>query len=274
MKSLYVIALFFLCVVATVLWMQSKEDSLPGADAPPVEASPRAGAGPPPDLSSSQPPSPPSAADPSARPQPSAGASKKGPEHVDLAALNPDYPTLAMRLEEMSARRNGRSFDPQAVMEALAAPGAWESAPAPGEKLSLSEEEMQDGREFIRFDRLKLETLVKGDMLELPVNQAGAVFKARITRARGNADGSVTWRGTLMDDAGPVVGEDGTPYLVTFTSGDKVVSGGVFTPQGHFVIQAVEEQGWLAPSSTLFKPNAKESCALVPGQNQPAHEHP
>jgi hypothetical protein len=274
MKALSIIALFFLCVVATVLWTLSKEDSLPGSEVTrPADSSPRAGAGEQPGISASQPQATSSAAAPAARPQPSLDASKKGQASVDLAKLNPDYPTLEMRLDEMSARRNGRTFDPDEVLDALAAPEAWEPAPAPGEKLSLSEEEMKDGREFIRFNRLKLETLVKGDTLELPVNQAGAVFKAKIIRAKGNQDGSVTWRGTLMDDAGPVVGEDGNPYLVTLTSGDKVVSGGIFSPKGHFVIQGVEDQGWLAPSPTLFKQKEKESCVLVPGQNKPDHEH-
>ncbi len=180
----------------------------------------------------------------------------------DLKALNPNYPTLEMRLDEMAARRGGQNFDPDAVMEALQKSAAWETGNAEMDKLDLSEEEMNDGREFIRFDRLKLETLVNGDTMELPISQIGQTYQTRITQAQSNTDGSVTWHGTLMGGDTSVTNSDGEGFDVTITSGKKMVSGGIFTPEGHFVIEAVDDQGWIANASTLFKHN--ESDAIVP----------
>ena len=174
-------------------------------------------------------------------------------QEPQLIELNPDYPTMAMRLHEMTARRDGQDFDPAQVRDALAASAAWEASDEAGAGLDLTDEELNDGREFIEFKRIKLESLVAGDTLELPINQSGQIYKAEITQAVANSDGSVTWHGKLVDELGAVTDESGSAYDVTFTSGQRMASGGMFTPEGHFVIEAVGEQGWIANASTLFK---------------------
>lgn len=181
-----------------------------------------------------------------------------------LAELNPDYPTMAMRLHEMTARRNGQAFDAGQVRDALAASAAWEASDNAGAGLDLTEEERNDGREFIEFKRMKLETLVAGDKLELPLSQNGQTYQAEITQALANSDGSVTWHGTLIDELGAVTDESGSAYDVTFTSGQRMASGGMFTPEGHFVIEAVGEQGWIANASTLFKFDENVPDYIIP----------
>ncbi len=54
----------------------------------------------------------------------------------------------------MSSRRNGQNFDPDAVKLALQKPSAWEIGDIPGDKLDIDEEELADGREFIRLASL------------------------------------------------------------------------------------------------------------------------
>ncbi|WP_150304657.1 hypothetical protein [Pseudomonas saliphila] len=181
-----------------------------------------------------------------------------------LTELNPDYPTMAMRLHEMSARRDGRAFDSAQVRDALSASAAWNASDDAGAGLDLSDEERNDGREFIEFKRMKLETLVAGDTLELPISQSGQIYQAEITQALANSDGSVTWHGKLVDELGAVTDESGSAYDVTFTSGQRMASGGMFTPEGHFVIEAVGEQGWIANASTLFKFDENEPDYVIP----------
>lgn len=185
-------------------------------------------------------------------------------QEPQLAELNPEYPTMAMRLHEMTARRGGQAFDPAQVRDALAASAAWEASDDAGAGLDLTEEERNDGREFIEFKRMKLETLVAGDTLELPISQSGQIYQAEITQALANSDGTVTWHGKLVDELGPVTDESGSAYDVTFTSGQRMASGGMFTPEGHFVIEAVGEQGWIANASTLFKFDENEPDYVIP----------
>lgn len=185
-------------------------------------------------------------------------------QEPQLAELNADYPTMAMRLHEMTARRDGQAFDPAQVRDALAASAAWEASDDAGAGLDLTEEERNDGREFIEFKRMKLETLVAGDRLELPLSQSGQTYQAEITQAVANSDGSVTWHGKLVDELGAVTDESGSAYDVTFTSGQRMASGGMFTPEGHFVIEAVDEQGWIANASTLFKFDEHKPDYVIP----------
>lgn len=190
-------------------------------------------------------------------------------EHSDtrLAQLNPDYPSIDMRLHEMHSRRDGTSYDANEIKQAVLEPTAWQSSNAPGEGLDLTAEEQQDGREFITFNRLKLETLVTGDTLEIPIAQTGQTYQAKITASTSNDDGSVTWHGQLHDALGPISNDSGHSYDVTFTSGNTMVSGGIFTPEGHFVLESADEQGWISNASTLFKFDENEPDFIIPGDN-------
>lgn len=259
---------FFVIVTVAAIWMHSDQNSTQGdIVATSGRSSPEA-------VKQKNPKSTPSK--PTAKQEnhvdiPSSAVSENmdSPRNDDtvLAALNPDYPTLDSRLNAMSARRGGQTFDPDEVSEALEKPAAWQTGDAPGDKLTLSDEEINDGREFIRFDRLRLETLVKGDVLDLPMTQTKEKYSVKINKTSGNEDGSVTWYGRLMDEKGPVLKENGGNYDVSFTSGQKVASGGIFTPEGHFVIHSVDDQGWIATSRTMYKQNGNEPCVLTPGEN-------
>ena len=199
-------------------------------------------------------------------------------ENADLrlAQLNADYPSLEMRIHEMQSRRGDGNYDPKAIEQAVLEPAAWESRDTPGDDLNLTDEEKQDGREFIAFNRLKLETLVSGDTLEIPIAQTGQTYQAKISRSEVNSDGSITWHGQLHDELGPIKSDFGTPYDVTFTSGNNMVSGGIFTPDGHFVLESSEEQGWIGDASTLFRFDENEPDFMIPDeddQHDQEHKH-
>ena len=183
----------------------------------------------------------------------------------ELAELNSDYPNLEMRLSELSKRRPDWNFAADQVREAVLTPDSWHSIDPPKDQLSLADDEWMDGREFIQLNRLKLETLVAGDRLQLPLDQTNKTYEAKITQTRVNRNGTLSWQGELVDALGSVSDEDGRRYQVNFTAGKQTTSGGIFTPEGHFVVQVNGDYGWIARASTLYKqPDTPDF--LIPGQ--------
>lgn len=169
---------------------------------------------------------------------------------------NPDYPQLQTRLDAMRQRQPTRSFDAEQVVETMAQSEAWVRVETPPEELPLTPSEKFDGREYIRFNPLRIETLMPGDTLEIPVWQLGARYKMRVDYAETHANGSVTWHGHLENF--------NEPHRVTITVGDSLSLGGIETPSGHYVLQAHGESGWIASSETLFKRNENETDMVIP----------
>jgi hypothetical protein len=169
---------------------------------------------------------------------------------------NPDYPRLQARLDAMRKRHPNRSFDPERVVETMAQSEAWTRVDTPPEGLPLTPEEKFDGREFIRFNPQRVETLMPGDTLEIPVWQLGTRYKMRVDHAEIHPNGSVTWHGHLENF--------NEPHRVILTVGDGLSLGGIETPNGHYVLQANGEAGWIASSETLFKRNEHETDMVIP----------
>ncbi|MBK8969875.1 MAG: hypothetical protein IPM37_00340 [Hahellaceae bacterium] len=164
---------------------------------------------------------------------------------LELTDGNPDYPTFADRVQEVMARRNGEVFDLRALWDASRQEEGWAAAQDTPEAPELSDAERQDGREFIQVNPLKIESLVPGDRLTLPINQIGQRYAVRIDNVRVQSGNAVTWTGHLED-----VDQD---HTVVITRGDTLIMAGITTPQGHFEMQARGDQGWIASSATLFK---------------------
>lgn len=173
---------------------------------------------------------------------------------------NPDYPQLEARLEAMQERRPGRSFDPQKVLAAMARTEAWERVETHPDDLPLTPEQKYDGREFIRFDPLRIETLMPGDTLEIPVWQLGTHFEMRVDYAETHKNGSATWHGHLENY--------NETHRVVITVGEGLSLAGIDTPSGHYVLQAHGESGWIASSETLFKRNEDETDMVIPPQGE------
>ncbi|MCW7536908.1 hypothetical protein OOT46_03445 [Aquabacterium sp. A7-Y] len=159
---------------------------------------------------------------------------------------NPDYPTLGSRLTEMAARRNGQGVSAAQALAAMEQRSAWRSDPSAAAELNLSPQEAADGRSFVRFDPVKLETLMPGDTLEIPVPQRNAVYHMVVEDVQAHGDGSVTWNGRLRDFP--------EENQATMTKGGDLVYGGFTARDELYVIQSNGTAGFIAESASLFKP--------------------
>src|SRR5690606_10072724 len=151
---------------------------------------------------------------------------------------NPDYATLGARANEIAARRNGQPVDLKALREALAQDTAWGPLDGVPPGLPLTAEEQMDGREFIRINPMKIESLVPGDSFELDIAQINRSFTAVIDEVQAGNDNNVTWVGHLKDHE--------NESRVVFTRGDSLIVGGMTTPNGHFEMETRGEYGWIA----------------------------
>lgn len=159
---------------------------------------------------------------------------------------NPDYGTFERRYSEITARRNGQQLDVEQLWLASKQPNAWKPIDSIPDSLNLTDEEKNDGREFIEFSPMKLESLVAGDTLEIDMGKANKSFKAKINDAQSEDNGkNVTWTGTSVDE--------NFPGRLTITKGDTLIVGGISTGDGHYEIQVQGNKGWIVSSSTLFK---------------------
>lgn len=152
---------------------------------------------------------------------------------------NPDYPTLGYRMLEINARRPDTEFTPEDVLQALAEPSAWQPLESPPEEWLDQAEE--DGRKFVQFNRTKIETLVAGDLLEIPIENTGATYVMHVKQVEANVDGNITWRGTIDSGSGQ--------YPVSLTqNASNFTVGGFSTPEGYFMLQATNDAGWIVAS--------------------------
>lgn len=157
-----------------------------------------------------------------------------------------DYQYVQDRLDIMRARRPDVTYNADDVAAALARQDAWSPSPVTPTDLPLQPEELTDGREFIDFDSLKLETLVPGDSVKLAIGDTGQQYDVNIDDVQQQDESRITWKGHIE-------GYDGEKYHVSFTKGETLTVGGIDTPDGHYVVQAHGNKGWVASSGLLFK---------------------
>jgi hypothetical protein len=160
--------------------------------------------------------------------------------------VNKNFNAIQERLDIMHERRPNMTYEPEEVAEALTRTDAWSPATEIPKTLPLSEEEFADGREFINFDAMKIETLIPGDNLKLALSDTGQQYDVNIDDVEVIDPTRTTWRGHIT-------GTDGNSYEVSFTRGANLTVGGVDTPDGNYVIQAHGNKGWVASSALLFK---------------------
>lgn len=174
---------------------------------------------------------------------------------------------LNQRIQTMQARRPGERFDPEQVRDALARDTAWREPDSDiSADIPLSEEELYDGRQLIQFDRLKLETLLPGDTLDIEISDTGQRYTAIIERVQQHDYHSISWYGRIE-------GSDGQSYSVNFTQGENLTLGGLDTPDGNYQLQAHGDSGWIASSGALFKiPEDGSTDAIYPS-DVTDHQH-
>jgi hypothetical protein len=170
---------------------------------------------------------------------------------------NDIHPEFQERFRAMQQRRPNTQFDATAVEAAIKRENLWATATQPAKTLTLKPEELTDGRQFIHFDSLKIETLMPGDNLKIAITEFKQDYEIVIDRIEQHDYENITWHGHI--DAG-----DGQNYTVSFTRGENLTVAGIDTPEGNYVLQAHGNDGWIASSGLLFKVDPTESDVIYP----------
>jgi hypothetical protein len=158
---------------------------------------------------------------------------------------NPSYATFEERVSTVVARRHGKAIDPALLYEASKKETAWVALSEIPNTLDLTLEQKLDGREFIKIDPLKIESLVHGDTLEITIAQLNSTYTAHITDVVSEDEGrNVTWLGYLEGLE--------SPNTLTITRGKDLIVGGISTPNALYSLQAHGDIGWIVDSATLF----------------------
>lgn len=174
-----------------------------------------------------------------------------------LQIPKPTHIDIEERIEAMQKRRPDQTYDPVVIVEAVKRDAAWGPTNTIPKHLPLRPDEFTDGRQFIQFDSLKMETLMVGDSIKLNINEVGKNYEIVIDSVEKNDYDSVSWFGHLE-------GEDGQTYSVSFTRGKELTVSGIDTPEGHYVLQAHGNDGWIASSKLLFKVDSSSTDAVNP----------
>lgn len=158
---------------------------------------------------------------------------------------NEQYPNFSDRLEAYNKFFPSRQYSLNDVLRAMRQINAWKPAKLEKtEKLLLKDASRNDGREFISFDRFKVETLLPGDTLKLPIENLDVELTMEVDTIELQQAGSVTWLGHLVDYP---------TAEVSITQGEGLTLGAIHFPKEHFAFQVNGDVGWVASSSTLFK---------------------
>jgi len=180
-----------------------------------------------------------------------------------------DFRYLQDRLAAMQERRPNMSFEPEQVAAAIERDVAWVPLKEIPKELPLKPEEFTDGREFISFDSLKIETLMPGDRIRIPVKALSKEYDVTIDTVEKHDYNSISWNGHIE-------GGDGRNYNATFTRGANLTVGGMETPDGQYELQATGDKGWIASANLLFRNHVDpiDPNTVVPGSVpvQP-HDH-
>ncbi|WGO98634.1 hypothetical protein QFX18_00985 [Saccharophagus degradans] len=167
------------------------------------------------------------------------------------------YAHIAERLDAMITRRPNKSFNPELVAAAVKRDTAWQTNEDIPTSLPLDKERLNDGRQFIKLDDLKIETLIPGDTVNIDISEANENYQIIVDRVEKHDYASISWYGHIE-------GSDGQTYDVHFTRGDSLTVGGINTPEGHFVLQGHDKDGWVASSGKLFKIDPDQPDAIYP----------
>jgi hypothetical protein len=173
---------------------------------------------------------------------------------------NPAYPTLDSRMVAMLERRPNTNISKEHLLQNLAEASAWKSSNRIIEDASHGTGNNQSASKkyVVAFNREKIETLMNGDTLEIPIPETGNSYVMRVDNIQASGDGNITWSGVLLN-------ESGGDYPVTFTQNQATLTvGGVSTPTGHFGLEAREGEGWLIASRVMTRAHGDKPDFIIP----------
>ncbi len=171
---------------------------------------------------------------------------------------------LQTRIDAIKKRRPNLQYTPEQIAAASARSTSWSPSEEPPANLPLLPDELTDGRQFIQLDTLKMETLMPGDAINVRVAENARDYQVVIDKVEKHDYNSISWYGHIQ-------GDDGQKYSVSFTRGETLTVGGLDTPDGHYVLQAHGNNGWIASSQLLFKVDPHVSDAIHPADVDPSY---
>ena len=189
-------------------------------------------------------------------------------ERYRTLSENEDYPTLASRLSAIRERRPDSNISPEAVLAAMEKSEAWQTREDPGRaQEKLTEEELNDGRAFIEFDTVKVETLMPGDHMDISIDAIGLSYDVKIDNVETFDDGNIMWSGSIMNAEGTEA-EGGT---INITQSSKITVASVVLKETDFTIESYGSDGWMVDSGVLFKVDPNKTDAIIPPDH--GHQH-
>ncbi|MBQ4857759.1 hypothetical protein [Pseudoalteromonas sp. MMG007] len=168
-------------------------------------------------------------------------------DRYQTISKNENYPTLSSRISVINARRSNVNYSAEDLLAAIEKTSAWEEIRQPGKNLNkLSADELSDGRQFIDFDPLKVESLMVGDHLDIAIESIGQVFDMKVDSVRIFEDGNIMWKGKIANI------KNGS---VTITQSNVITLAAVILNDDDFTLEAHGSDGWIHNSGELFKTN-------------------
>ena len=187
-------------------------------------------------------------------------------DNNETTSSSPISAELQLRIDAINNRRPNHSYSATDIAAAVTRKTSWSPAEATPTNLPLTPEELQDGRQFIQLDSLKMETLMPGDAINVRVAENAQDYEVTIEKVEKHDYNSISWYGYIQ-------GDDGQKYSVSFTRGETLTIGGLDTPDGHYVLQAHGNDGWIASSQLLFKVDPQVQDAIHPADVDPNYAH-
>lgn len=135
----------------------------------------------------------------------------------------------------------------------------WTASTHPAPHLPLTPEERQDGRAFVKFNRLKLESLRIGDRYAVAIPQLGREYSLVIEEIQEHEPGITSWNGRL----------EGMPphFTSAITQGPEYTYGGIATPEGHFTLEVHGTNGWIVSTDTISVYDPSQPHVLIPPED-------
>lgn len=158
-------------------------------------------------------------------------------------------PELKDRLNEIRKRRPELDLSLAQLKALINKPDAWQADSSIASKLGnkLKPGDAEDGRVFIRFDPVKIETLVPNDRLEMPIPHMNDTFTMVVEEVDSDDPDITVWRGKLED----FDSINRVNIIQGHENGKTVSHIGINTPEGFYVTDVFDDKGWIVPGGTL-----------------------
>lgn len=175
---------------------------------------------------------------------------------------NPNYPTLESRIQDLNfyGAFGANQPSPEEVLALMQQESAWEQKNQPSEALkqTLNEESLNDGRQFVQIEPRRIQLLLPGDSLNVPIPQVDQPLAMTVDRIESSNPEAIAWIGTLKNQT--------QTSDVHITTSDDLLLATMLTQSGHYTLETTGNEGWVVLTSTLFKINPEVSDVVMPPQ--------